>query len=278
MLASLLVGLDGSTFSQSALSLAIRWAKACGARVCGAAVVDEPGIIAVQSLPISGAGVSPDVNAKLLDDARGKAERLLAEFTDRCGREGVTAESLILTGDPPDVLSQELQRHDLIMLGVETFFRYEYQDSPCNTLDYVLHQPPRPVVAVPEQLNDGTGPVVIGYDGGLQATRTLGAYVDSGLGREADHLVITIDEDEDEAGRIANNAVEFLTTHGLNARARPIETRIDPGPILLEHTRHLNARLLVMGAFGHSMLREYVLGSTTRTVLRGSSVPVMLYH
>lgn len=277
MLKSILVGLDGSAFSQSALTLALRWAKAFSAQITGAAVVDEPGIRAIEAVPIGGAYIQAEQEGKNIADAKAKAQRFLDVFSARCSTEGVTGTPLLLTGDPPEVILQEAQRHDVILLGIETFFRFETQTGPCNTLDHVLHSPPRPVVAVPETLTDG-GPVVIGYDGSVQSARTLSAYVDTGLAKTCENIVVTIDEDEDEAKSLAKKAADFLTLHGATVKVRPLETRIDPGPTLLEHTKQLNAQLLVMGAFGHSMLREFVFGSTTRTVLRGSKVPVMLFH
>src|SRR5439155_5845203 len=98
------------------------------------------------------------------------------------------------------------------------------------------------------------------------------------LGKLFETTVVTIDEDFEEAARIAARAVDYLTRHGFPVKVRPVETRLDPGPVLLDHTVQLKAHLLVMGAFGHSALREFFFGSTTRTVLRGSRVPVMLYH
>ena len=184
---------------------------------------------------------------------------------------------MLEAGDPPEAILKEAQRHDLILLGVETFYRHEAQGAPCNTLDHVLHAPTRPVVAVPQKLSDGDT-VVIGYDGSRQAAQTLAAYRATGLAHRFENVVVTIDEHHEDAERLASYAADYLSLHGAAVKVRAIETRVDPGPILLEHTDQLHAQLLVMGAFGHSMLREYVFGSTTRTVLRNSKVPVMLFH
>lgn len=277
MLKSILVGLDGSAYGESAVSLGLRWAKQFSARLAGATVIDEPGITADEPVPMGAAYFKGERQEQAIGHARTKAAGLLQQFTQRCTAEGVTSTALQLVGDPPEVIQAEAQKHDLIMLGIETYFRFETQNTPCNTLDHVLHSPPRPVVAVPETLVEGQ-PVVIGYDGSVQAARTLMAYLATGLAQKCENVVITIDEDQEEADRLARVAADFLTLHGAAVKVRALETRIDPGPTLLEHTVQLKAQLLVMGAFGHSMLREFVFGSTTRTVLRGSKVPVMLFH
>jgi nucleotide-binding universal stress UspA family protein len=277
MLKSILVGLDGSAFSDGAVSLGLHWAKQTGAALAGQAVIDRPGITTPEPVPMGAAYLSTHRDEQKLADARQKADEFVARFSARCAEAGVPAEVREDAGDPAEVLLREAQRHDLILLGLETYYRFETQEGPCDTLDKVLQSPPRPVVAAPDQLGDGRT-VVIGYDGSLQAARTVAGYVATGLADHYETVVVTIDEDFEEATRVAARAVDYLARHGARVRARPVETRLDPAPILLDHTVQLHAHLLVMGAFGHSALREFFFGSTTRTVLRGSKVPVMLYH
>jgi nucleotide-binding universal stress UspA family protein len=188
---------------------------------------------------------------------------------------GVAARTIQDVGDPASCLLDQAQRYDLVLLGLETRFRST--SAPCDTLDRVLHSPPRPVVAAPENLGDGTT-AVIGYDGSLQASRTLAAYVATGLASLYENAVVTIATEYEEASRIAERAIDYLALHGVKVKPRPVETRLDPASILLDHARQMNAGLVVMGAFGHSPLREFFFGSTTRGVLRDSKVPVMLYH
>jgi nucleotide-binding universal stress UspA family protein len=50
------------------------------------------------------------------------------------------------------------------------------------------------------------------------------------------------------------------------------------GQALLEEATRLNCDLLVMGAYGHSRLREMILGGATREVLANSTIPVLMAH
>lgn len=277
MLKSILVGLDGTKFSEAATALGLDWAQASGAKLVGQTVVDEPGITVPEPVPMGAAYFKGQRDEELLEAARRRSRQWLAQFDSRCERAGIPFRSLDGTGDPAEVLLAEAQRHDLILLGAETHFRFGPTERPCDTLDKVLHSPPRPVVAVPERLGEGHT-VVIGYDGSLQAARTLAAYAATGLATRNENVIVTIDEDCDEAKRIAGRAVDFLSLHGVAVKSRPVETRLDPASILLDHSVQLKAHLLVMGAFGHSALREFFFGSTTRGVLHSSTVPVMLYH
>jgi nucleotide-binding universal stress UspA family protein len=277
MFRSILVGLDGTAFSDSAVSLGMRWAKAADAVLVGQGVVDLPGITSPQPVPMGATYFNGPADEEKLAEARRRVAEIVRKFSTRCQEADVRGEGRQDEGEPAEVIQREAQRCDMILLGLETHFRFATQTAACDTLEKVLHSPPRPVVAVPDQLGEGKV-VVVGYDGSLQAARTLAAYVATGLHNRFETAVVTIDEDYEEAVRTAALAVDYLTRHGAIVKSRPVETRLDPGPILLDHTIQLDAHLLIMGAFGHSPLREFFFGSTTRTVLRGSKVPVMLSH
>jgi nucleotide-binding universal stress UspA family protein len=277
MLRGILIGLDGTGFSDSAVSLGLRWAKAKDVTLAGQAIIDRPDLSATEVVP-GGSGIYrmfPD--DKKIAEAKKKADEVLARFSARCDEAGVKSTVSQEMGDPAVAILAQAQRYDLIMLGLETHFRAVPGGGSCDTLDRVLHSPPRPVVAVPAALGEGNT-TVIGYDGGLEASRTLAAYVGTGLAANYENIIVTISEDYEEAARTAEVAVAYLTMHGVSVKARPVETRLDSAAVLLEHAGQFNAGLVVMGAFGHSELREFFFGSTTRGVLRGSKVPVFMYH
>jgi nucleotide-binding universal stress UspA family protein len=70
-----------------------------------------------------------------------------------------------------------------------------------------------------------------------------------------------------------------LARHGVRAEASAIKSDdVEIGALLLSQAADLNADLIVMGAYGHSRLREVVLGGATREILRSMTVPVLLSH
>ena len=70
-----------------------------------------------------------------------------------------------------------------------------------------------------------------------------------------------------------------LAGHGVKVEVQRIETReIDVANAILSHLADRGSDLLVMGAYGHSRLRELVLGGVTRTILREMTVPVLIAH
>jgi len=70
-----------------------------------------------------------------------------------------------------------------------------------------------------------------------------------------------------------------LARHGVNAEARAVQAEDESvGNALLEEMKLSSSDLLVMGAYGHSRLREFVLGGATRNLMREMSGPVLFSH
>lgn len=71
----------------------------------------------------------------------------------------------------------------------------------------------------------------------------------------------------------------YLTRHGVKVTVSRVDAAdIDVGNQLLSRAFDLSADLIVMGAWGHSRLRELVLGGVTRTLLESMTVPVLMAH
>ncbi|MEW4567332.1 universal stress protein [Tautonia sp. JC769] len=277
MLRSVLVGLDGSEHGDAALELGLRWAKRFNALLVGLGVIDEPGIHGAEETWL-GEVYFRQINERLTEDVRREVERTLERAALRCVEADVSFKPLEDIGTPHERIVIEAQRYDLIIMGQRTHFRFGWQDAADDTLRRVLTENPRPVVAAPERLEEERNSVLIAYDGSVQASRALQAFRFTGLGEGQTIRVLTIGPDKVEAARKADRAIEYLSFHGL--KATPITLSSDRGPaeVILEHLGKTEADLLVMGAYGKSTLREFFLGSTTRSVLKDSQAAVFLSH
>jgi nucleotide-binding universal stress UspA family protein len=180
-------------------------------------------------------------------------------------------------GWPWEQILIEAQRYDLILLGRQTHFHFETQPTPCETLHKVLKNCPRPVVTVPEEPAGGNA-VVVAYDGSLQAARAVQAFQASGLHEGQEVHIVSVADKYVEAARHADRAAEFLGWHGIKAGVHPLAFHARPTEVILEEVRQRNAGLLVMGAYGQPTLREFFLGSVTRTMLQEARVPLFLAH
>ena len=138
----------------------------------------------------------------------------------------------------------------------------------------------RPVFVVP---NIHKGPAKLGkamvcWDGGLPSARAVAGSIDI-LKRAGKVEVVTI------AGRnLPNeelpgfNITRHLTRHGISATLKKLPAAQDIGATLLSYAADSGADYMVMGAYGHSRLREFVLGGTTRTILGSMTIPVLMAH
>jgi nucleotide-binding universal stress UspA family protein len=276
MFRSLLIGLDGSPDGESALELGIRWAKRSDALLVGMGVLDEPGIHGAEELLV-GESYFHSLNVGLLSETRKHVEQALARAALRCSEAGVTFKELEDVGVPYARIAQQAPRYDLVLLGQRTHFQFGYREAPDDTLAKVLAECPRPVVAVPTPLV-ADGPVVVAYDASLQADRTLASFRASGLARGREVHVVSVAPEPKAAALWADRAVEYLRPHGVEARPHPQASDCPPAEIILGWARRHAAALLVMGAYGQPVLREFFLGSVTRTILKESTIPVFLDH
>jgi nucleotide-binding universal stress UspA family protein len=277
MVRSILVGVDGSAFSSSALELGIRWARQFNALLVGLGVVDEPTICRAEMVPLGASHYKEHSDEVRLGRARRQVEQFLERFALRCVEAGVAFKLLEDTGLPYAKIVLEAQRYDLVVLGQQTYFHFATQEGPDETLTQVLKNTPRPVIAVPETLGDTT-PVMVAYDGSVQAARALHAFQASGLAASQEVHVVSVGTDHVEAGRHADRAVEFLRFHEVQAIAHVFSPSPSTAETILEQAGQLHAGLLVMGCYGQPTLREFFLGSVTRTVLKQTRVPLFLYH
>jgi nucleotide-binding universal stress UspA family protein len=94
--------------------------------------------------------------------------------------------------------------------------------------------------------------------------------------------VLTIDAHEAPRGHGALPGADIslhLARHGVKATIeQTVSGDLSVGDTLLSRAADLGADLLVMGAYGHSRLRELLLGGATRTLLRSMTLPVLMSH
>ena len=69
-----------------------------------------------------------------------------------------------------------------------------------------------------------------------------------------------------------------LARHGVDAQVKRLPATDEAAATLLSYAADSDTDLMVMGGYGHSRLREFVLGGTTRNILSSMTVPVLMSH
>lgn len=228
--------------------------------VFGRNVVDVPRLVA---------------EAKAACRARAKSlERALAAALQPAGIALTTAEVECFSTAFGDVSAEEARYHDLALVGIG-----EGNAALVDVAQAMLFGSGRPVVVVPEDKPPSSfDRVMIAWDGSRPAAR---AVLDAMgiLKRASEVSVVTVEGDKPLPAQSGIRMVDFLGAHEVKARWTSVDLGDLPiAEILWDQAAAKNANLLVMGAFGHSRLREFVLGGATRSVLHDMQMPVLFSH
>lgn len=273
---SILVALDASDQSEGAIELGLHWAKSHDALLVGLGVVDEPSIRSSEAVPLGAMSFKEQRDERLLEQARRQVELRLSAFAARCANAGVACKLLEDVGMPGEQIMLESQRFDLVMLGQKSEFRFWWTENG-RTLHEVVRGSPRPIIAAPPR-RPAPGPILVAYDGSLQAARTIQAFWGSGLHKEQKLHIVSVGSDRVEMAKCAGRAADYLGGHGVDVQTRVVASDEGAGKVILDVAKDLAAELIVMGAYGKPTLREFLFGTVTRTVLESSPVPLFLYH
>ena len=119
--------------------------------------------------------------------------------------------------------------------------------------------------------------VVIAWNGSLEATRLVGHSLD--LLHTAGRVSIITAVSGQGADTAPSDLANYLMWHGIRAHPLAAGSTSDgiPAAILAGATRG-EATMLVMGAYTHSRIRQFLLGGVTRHVLEHSDIPVLMEH
>ena len=144
-------------------------------------------------------------------------------------------------------------------------------------LEAALFETGGPVLMVPGAVSEDFGDAVaVAWDGTMEAARAARAALPL-LERAGSVFVLTADMDKARAK--PSQLAGYLAQRGIEAKTwafRPEGGSM--GDALLAEAREAGADMLVMGAYGHSRLRELVLGGVTRSVTAKAEIPVLMAH
>jgi nucleotide-binding universal stress UspA family protein len=282
MLKRIVVGLDGSSYSESAVTYACSLAKKCDAALLGVGVVDLPEIekhIGPGGPPGSGIYAKRLKDTKI-EDALSKVKGFLGAFEERCKSEGVKCEFYSDEGAPFEAILEAGKTADLIIVGLRTYYHFETSSEPGDTLKRLLEKPVCPVMAVPEERVIPEN-VVIAFDGGYTSARAMRSFVH--LSRELSFaskvtlLRVTEDnENEEVCTTEMSMAKRYLETHGISVDVVCKSGR--PSQVILGTAKALRPSMVVMGSFGKGTITKFIFGSTASEVIEDASLPLFVYH
>ncbi len=276
MIKSILVGVDGSTYTDAVLQYSIRMARAFDARLRLVTVIDVR--IFEWSVYMGVDGFAPVFPSSVyLDESRNllnkKADSVLAKCEDILKKEKVDFTAEKVEGSPVDVICEKANVTDLIVLGAHGEFARWGTKMMGATTEAISRQCEKPLFIAPKDVRD-TKKILVPYDGSRNSNRALpmAGFWASKFG--ASLVVLTVDNNIERAESIANEGKEYLSAYDVQV---DVQTRKgDPDQEIVNFSEEDGFDLIVMGAYGHSRIKEAILGSTTEQVMRSVKIPVVL--
>lgn len=256
----------------AALDLAAR----LGAHVTGVALAVDPIVpgFVVAPLPV-----------EVIEQARAQAiavaDAAVAAFTAEAGRLEVAHEtrtSEILMGGAPEGFAVACRTTDLVVIGQDDPDRPEPMRE--TLIETALFEGVAPTLLVPyiSKGNLNFDRVMIAWDGGRTAARAVQAAMPI-LAEAKKITVVMVDRAGSDPGQPGADLATWLARHGLDVDVEQVEAPdISIADALLDLAADKSFDLLVMGGYGHSRVREFLLGGATRGILASMTLPVLMAH
>ncbi len=191
------------------------------------------------------------------------------------GRHGFSASFTSRVGREDELMAERGRLADLILAGKPPATG---EVSPPPALEAALREAGRPVLVVPQALQESFGRVIaIAWNGSVEVSRAVALSLP--FLEAAERVVVLSVEDDTVYGPRAGDAVDYLTWHGVKAEsaALPASDRT-LGQTLLAAAAAAGADFMVQGAYTRSRMRRLIFGGVTGEVLAHTTIPVLMTH
>lgn len=282
MIKDVMVHLDGTPSDDDRLQDAESLASASQAHLTGLFTNPLPDFATL--IPIDGGVLAADVIAKLEDDARRQGDTAHQRLVVRFGRLDVPNEIRRLDGTPGQLLGPAASEARWADLFVVSRPYGRNGDSQWEGLfEAVLFESGRGVLVVPpgRRSRDGIRRVLVCWKDTREAARAV-AEATPILEKAARTVILLVDPEPaatDGKSEPAADLAKHLDRHGAQVEVVVIESQSrSVSEIILEQAARISADLVVMGGYGHSRAREWILGGVTRNLLSSSRFPLLMAH
>lgn len=277
MLTDILINVPATEEPDPAVQYGLSLAKKFGAHATGISFGLEPLVASTYFGAVPG---------EFMMDMRVAAEKAAKDaanaFTKAAKGEGVEADSRAMTSTidgASDALGRLARLYDVTVVGQPN------PDSPGAQnmfLESVLFDSGRSVLIVPyiQKKPVELNRVMIAWDGGRSATRAI-AEARPLLAKAKQVEVLVVETGKPDTGQIpGSDLARHLARHKLKVELRhvSVSSKHEIDETILNEVTNSDIDLVVMGGYGHSRLREFVLGGVTRSIIQTMTAPVLMAH
>ncbi len=279
MIKRILVPLDGSEFAASATRQACRIAKHCAAEVLGLAILDIAGI----NDSLTSAAVlhtaTPKNYRKLLDkaqdDGTARIRQMIDQFSEVCEQAQVQYSEHQEQGLPSNRIVEVAAGVDLVIMGLQTHFRYPVGDQKGRSLVEVLDHSAVPTLAVPKHLERLPRTALLAFDGSQQATRAMRMLATLNAVHPFEQsYVVTTDQDPQDRKFLLEQAAAYLRSHQLTNLSLEGSDRDIMDIVSQDYLDKVD--LIALGVHSKHGLKDFFVGSLAKSLIDYGHLPLLL--
>lgn len=234
--------------------------------------------------PPSGGAYAAIVSPAWLEERQAELKRLKKRISEVAAFLSRSAVSSDLSDDYPDVawadevVGRRARYADLTILGPDLLASDTLKGK---VIQGALFSSGKPLLLVPDGAQPTLRPkrILVAWDARIESSRAVRESLDMLKGAEEVRLII-VDPIEDEFHHGAEpgaDAATYLARHGVKITVERLpSSNHSVADVIRQHAIDVAADLLVMGAYGHSRLRERIFGGVTKSMLENSSLPVLM--
>ncbi|WCL49491.1 hypothetical protein [Leptospira sp. GIMC2001] len=276
MIGSILLPMDSSSYTQAGLNLASDISSKTKAKLFGMSIVDEPAITETKAKPLGSAGFSDRAKESVLKEAFDAADALFQTFDKTAKERRIQSEFIRKTGNPTEEIIHEMVKHDLLVIGSKTYFKYATQREECDTFSHITKSTHRPMMIVPEDVSPNSfKEAVITTDGSILSNKSIQMFVLTGLANQYEKItVISSSSNIDQAQSNVKTVSEYLSHHNIKCIEKPIHAPDTTWEPVIGYFKEHNPSLLVMGVYGTGGVKEFFVGSFTSAILGKINSPI----
>lgn len=273
----ILVPLDPSPYSLSAIRTACKIASAHGAEIFGIAVLDSEEIEA-SIVPAIGPYYAQMFAAvdKRISHAKKALKTCEKRFVELCEEHQVDYKLSSTEGIPVDKIMESSMFYDLLIVGLETHFHFETDTEKPGSLARLLDRSITPVLAVTDKGCVEFERALVVFDGSLSSARAMHDFAKLAAPFNMEVTVIIAQKKKSEANFLLSKASEFLSSHGIGK----VTTKRAAGPIdeAVDEQRMKAFDMIVCGIYSRKTVKDFFVGSFTRTLIGRKTTPLFLSH
>ncbi len=257
---SILVVVAGAETTNPALALAFSLAQKHQAHI--AALYVKP-VVMVYSDGM-GFDMTPSVIEAQQAYLQASAEKAESVTKAQAAKAGVEIEWRCEEGDELAVAAAHARVSDLVMTTPEVARDLMFEAGI-------------PVLSVPQGASDQLAKrVLVAWNGSREAARAVRDA--RSMIKDSEQVIVAVFDPPHGKG-MGHDLANLLARHGANVSVREMLSDGDNiGELLMEEAKANGCGLIVMGGYGHSRFREWILGGVTDAILNDSSLPILISH